>query len=67
MTSIPDAPDTGLAVGVMVQHEAYGIGTVRDLSGFGALRRVKVWFPLDGEKVFIADKAKLKVVRRKAT
>ena len=36
--TIPDAPETGLAVGVLVQHEEYGLGTVTDLSGFGALK-----------------------------
>jgi DNA helicase-2/ATP-dependent DNA helicase PcrA len=67
MTGFPDAPDTGLAVGVLVQHEVYGIGTIKDLSGFGAMRRVKIWFPTGGEKVFVADKVKLKVVTRKST
>jgi DNA helicase-2/ATP-dependent DNA helicase PcrA len=63
--SIPEGADTGLAVGVLVQHEEYGLGTVTDLTGFGALRRVKVRFPGHGEKVFVADKVKLKVVSRK--
>ena len=63
--SIPDAPDTGLAVGALVQHESYGIGTVKDLSGFGAMRRVRIWFPMEGEKVFVTDKVRLKVVTRK--
>ncbi len=64
-TAIPDPPDTGLAVGVLVQHEEYGLGQVTDLSGFGALRRLKVRFPGHGEKTFVADKVKLKVVGRK--
>jgi DNA helicase-2/ATP-dependent DNA helicase PcrA len=63
--TIPDAPDTGLAVGVLVQHEEYGLGTVLDVSGFGALRRVKLRFPGHGEKTFVADKVKLRVVARK--
>ena len=63
--TIPDAPDTGLAVGVLVQHEEYGIGTVTDVSGFGALRRVKIRFPGHGEKTFVADKVKLVVGRKK--
>jgi DNA helicase-2/ATP-dependent DNA helicase PcrA len=65
MPGFPDAPDTGLAVGVLVQHEEYGIGTVTDLNGFGALRRVKIRFSMQGEKTFVADKVKLKVVVRK--
>lgn len=63
--SIPDPPDTGLAVGVTVQHDEYGIGKVTDLSGFGALRRVKIRFAGHGEKTFVADKVKLKVIGRR--
>ncbi len=63
--SVSVPPDTGLAVGVLVQHDEYGLGQVTDLSGFGALRRVKVRFPGHGEKTFVADKVKLKVVGRK--
>jgi DNA helicase-2/ATP-dependent DNA helicase PcrA len=63
--TIPDAPDTGLAIGVVVQHEEYGIGQVTDITGFGALRKVKIRFPGHGEKTFIADKVKLRVVGRK--
>jgi DNA helicase-2/ATP-dependent DNA helicase PcrA len=63
--TIPDAPDTGLAKGMLVQHEEYGIGTVTDLNGFGALRKVKVRFPGHGEKTFMLEKVKLKVVARK--
>lgn len=37
--TIPDAPDTGLAVGVLVQHEEYGLGNVTDVSGYGASAR----------------------------
>ncbi|MBA4189540.1 MAG: ATP-dependent DNA helicase [Planctomycetaceae bacterium] len=65
--TIPDGADTGLAVGVLVQHEEFNIGTVTDVSGFGALRRVKIRFPGHGEKTFVADKVKLKVVGRKKT
>ncbi len=65
--TIPDAPDTGLALGVLVQHEEFGLGTVTEYSGYGALRRVKVRFPAHGEKLFVGDKIRLKVVgRRKA-
>src|SRR5206468_1135375 len=63
--SIPDPPDTGLSVGLLVQHEEYGLGQVTDVNGFGALRRVKIRFPGHGEKTFVADKVKLKVVGRK--
>ncbi len=58
-------PDTGFAVGLVVQHSEYGIGTITDVSGFGALRRVKIRFAGAGEKTFVADKVKLKIVSRK--
>ena len=63
--TIPDTPETGLTIGALVQHEEYGLGTVTDLSGFGALKRVKIRFATQGEKTFIADKVKLRVVGRK--
>jgi DNA helicase-2/ATP-dependent DNA helicase PcrA len=63
--SIPDPPDTGLGIGLLVQHEEYGLGQVTDVNGFGALRRVKIRFPGHGEKTFVADRVKLKVVGRK--
>jgi DNA helicase II / ATP-dependent DNA helicase PcrA len=56
--------NSGYAVGQVVQHDEYGIGLVTDVSGFGALRRVKVRFPAVGEKAFVADKVKLRVVKR---
>jgi DNA helicase-2/ATP-dependent DNA helicase PcrA len=63
--TIPDVPETGLAVGVLVQHEEYGLGSVVDVSGFGALRKVKIRFPGHGEKTFLTDKVRLKIVGRK--
>ncbi|AWM39431.1 ATP-dependent DNA helicase PcrA [Gemmata obscuriglobus] len=63
--TIPDAPDTGLAVGVLVQHEEFGIGNVAEVSGFGALRKVRVRFAAHGVKLFVGDKIKLKVIVRK--
>jgi DNA helicase-2/ATP-dependent DNA helicase PcrA len=63
--AIPDVPQTGLTIGALVQHEEYGLGTITDLSGFGALKRVKIRFATQGEKTFVADKVKLKVVGRK--
>jgi DNA helicase-2/ATP-dependent DNA helicase PcrA len=63
--TIPDPPDGSYAAGQVVQHEEYGVGQVLDVSGFGALRKVKIRFAAAGEKTFIADKVKLKVVRRK--
>jgi DNA helicase-2/ATP-dependent DNA helicase PcrA len=63
--TIPDTPETGLTIGALVQHAEYGLGTVTDLSGFGALKRVKIRFATQGEKTFVADKVKVRVVGRK--
>jgi DNA helicase II / ATP-dependent DNA helicase PcrA len=51
--------------GQVVQHDSYGIGQITDVSGFGALRKVKIRFISHGEKTFIADKVKLKVLPKK--
>jgi DNA helicase-2/ATP-dependent DNA helicase PcrA len=48
--------------GQLIQHEHYGLGTVSEVSGFGALRKIRIRFAQAGEKTFIADKVKLKVV-----
>ena len=63
--TVGQEPDTGYAVGQVVQHDEYGIGQITDVSGFGALRRIKIRFPSAGEKTFVADKVKLKVVTKK--
>jgi DNA helicase-2/ATP-dependent DNA helicase PcrA len=65
--TIPEPPDTGLAKGMVVQHEEYGIGSVTDISGFGSQRRVKIRFPGHGEKTFLVDhvRGKLKAVARR--
>jgi DNA helicase-2/ATP-dependent DNA helicase PcrA len=63
----PAAPDEkGYAVGVQVRHAEYGLGRITDISGSGFLRRVRVRFATAGERTFIADKAKLEVVREKS-
>ena len=56
---------TNYTVGGVVQHDEYGIGQITDVSGFGALRRIKIRFPAAGEKTFVADKVKLKIVPKK--
>jgi DNA helicase-2/ATP-dependent DNA helicase PcrA len=54
----------GYAEGMLVRHDTYGMGRVTEVSGYGALRKVKVRFATQGERTFIADKAKLEIVRR---
>ncbi len=68
---VPVKPTAGVesnpdeyAVGAVVQHDEYGIGQVSEVNGFGALRKIKVRFPGSGEKTFVADKVKLRVVKR---
>src|SRR5262249_50598417 len=58
------AGDGGLEEGVMVRHDTYGVGKVTSVSGYGALRTVKVRFPSAGERAFRVDKAKLEIVRQ---
>jgi DNA helicase-2/ATP-dependent DNA helicase PcrA len=54
--------ENGYAVGVIVEHGMYGRGLITDVSGHGALRRLKVRFAKHGEKTFVADKVKLTVI-----
>ena len=54
-----------LEKGVVVMHDEYGIGTVSEVTGYGAMKRVKIRFPSSGEKVFVASKVKLKIVTKK--
>lgn len=49
-------------VGVLVHHEAYGVGKITDVSGQGALRKLKIRFS-SGERKFLAAKAKLAIVQ----
>ncbi len=56
---------SGLDVGQVVEHGEYGIGKVTDVSGVGVLKRVKIRFASAGEKTFVADKVKVRVVGRK--
>jgi DNA helicase-2/ATP-dependent DNA helicase PcrA len=62
----PPAASNGdaLDVGFMVEHGQYGIGFVTDVSGVGALRKVKIRFSAGGEKTFVADMVKVRVVGR---
>jgi DNA helicase-2/ATP-dependent DNA helicase PcrA len=64
--SVTTNPEAGTYErGQLVQHEQYGIGTITDVSGYGALRKIKIRFAIGGEKTFIADKVKLKAVVKK--
>jgi DNA helicase-2/ATP-dependent DNA helicase PcrA len=53
----------GLAEGVLVRHETYGTGKVTAVSGYGPMRKVKVYFRTAGERTFVVEKAKLVIVR----
>jgi DNA helicase-2/ATP-dependent DNA helicase PcrA len=52
-----------LAEGMLVHHDAYGTGRVTNVSGYGAMRTVKIRFASGGELSFRVDKANLTVVR----
>jgi DNA helicase-2/ATP-dependent DNA helicase PcrA len=47
---------------MLVRHLQYGQGRITEVSGYGAMRKIKVRFASHGEKTFIAEKAKLAVV-----
>jgi DNA helicase-2/ATP-dependent DNA helicase PcrA len=51
------------AVGTIVRHDNYGRGRVTDVSGHGAMRKVKVRFS-SGERTFLVEKAKLEIVTK---
>jgi DNA helicase-2/ATP-dependent DNA helicase PcrA len=50
-------------VGAFVYHDLYGVGRVTNMSGQGALRKVKIRFS-SGERTFLAEKAKLAIVQK---
>ncbi len=50
--------------GMVVRHESYGTGRVTEVSGYGALRKVKVRFGAAGERTFLAEKARLAIVQK---
>jgi DNA helicase-2/ATP-dependent DNA helicase PcrA len=64
----PRAPDgeemRGYVQGMLVRHASYGMGRIVEVSGQGALRRVKIRFSTAGERTFIADKVTLEIVRK---
>lgn len=65
---LPNDPDDlgpGYAEGMMVSHATYGVGRVTDVSGYGAMRKIKVRFSAHGEKTFVAEKAKLAIVQKR--
>jgi DNA helicase-2/ATP-dependent DNA helicase PcrA len=49
--------------GMWVRHDAYGQGCVMEVHGYGSAQRIRIRFSRHGEKTFIAEKAKLTVVR----
>ncbi|HWY88143.1 MAG TPA: 3'-5' exonuclease, partial [Gemmataceae bacterium] len=53
----------GYSEGMLVDHEKYGRGRITEMSGHGAMRKLRIRFP-GGERAFIADKAKLTIVTK---
>ncbi|MCI0641625.1 MAG: UvrD-helicase domain-containing protein [Gemmataceae bacterium] len=56
-----DGPGKSYREGMTVEHEKYGRGKITEVSGHGALRKIKIRFT-GGERAFIAEKAKLTIV-----
>jgi DNA helicase-2/ATP-dependent DNA helicase PcrA len=59
------SPITGQAYaeGMLVRHEMYGTGKIIYVGGHGAMRKIKIRFQAGGERTFVADKARLVIVR----
>ena len=47
-----------------MRHGTYGQGRITEVSGHGALRKVKIRFASAGERTFIADKVTLEILRK---
>jgi DNA helicase-2/ATP-dependent DNA helicase PcrA len=62
-TAVSDTP-RGYEVGMLVHHDAYGVGRITNASGQGALRKLKIRFLTHGERTFLAAKAKLAIVTK---
>jgi DNA helicase-2/ATP-dependent DNA helicase PcrA len=54
--------EPGYVEGMLVKHDSYGAGRITEVSGHGAMRKVKIRFRTHGEKTFIAAKVKLTIV-----
>ena len=52
-------------VGCLVEHAEYGLGRIVEISGLGALRRMRIRFR-QGEKIFAGDHVKLTLATRYA-
>jgi DNA helicase-2/ATP-dependent DNA helicase PcrA len=59
-----DSDEQQFAEGMLVHHDAYGTGRITHVSGYGAMRTVRIRFGSGGERSFRVDKAKLTVVRK---
>jgi len=61
-THTPRVSPPAFKEGNTVRHQTYGIGLVMELSGMGALRKIKIRFQTAGIRSFILDKAQLELV-----
>jgi DNA helicase-2/ATP-dependent DNA helicase PcrA len=62
-TASATAGNATYAEGMLVRHESYGTGRITEVSGYGALRKIRIRFA-SGERSFIATMAKLEVIRK---
>jgi DNA helicase-2/ATP-dependent DNA helicase PcrA len=54
----------GLTEGMLVRHASYGTGRITSISGYGAMRTVKIRFTTAGERSFRLDKVQLEIIRK---
>jgi DNA helicase-2/ATP-dependent DNA helicase PcrA len=50
-------------LGMHVRHETYGVGQITSVSGYGAMRKLKIRFGAAGERSFLANQAKLEILQ----
>ena len=50
------------AEGMLVRHETYGQGRVTEVTGYGAMRKMKIRFAAAGERTFLVAKARLTIL-----
>ena len=56
--------DTSPGRGDVVRHDKYGEGQVLEVSGWGAMRKIKIRFRTAGERTFFLEKASFEILKR---
>ena len=54
-------PQESIKVGMRVEHNRFGLGTVTEISGSGENRKAKIFFDNYGEKLLLLRFAKIRL------